>query len=175
MRPLFSFWFYPKRERAAPGVREKGACARSGAAALRARRGSAYRCPRFFKGRCSDAAGPFRPRGPVPAAGYDDWTGYKTAFDALLFPRVPLRYALPVPSRGNGRMWTSAPTGALSARRPQGPTPQGGFSCPCGAIHLLPASARCRGLQQSPVQRQRNEEQELCVDHPDDRRTRHAG
>ena len=25
MRPPFSFWSYPKRERAAPGVREKGA------------------------------------------------------------------------------------------------------------------------------------------------------
>ena len=27
MRPPFSFWSYPKRERAAPGVREKGALA----------------------------------------------------------------------------------------------------------------------------------------------------
>ena len=38
------FWSCPKRECAAPGGREKGACARSGAVALRARRGSAYRC-----------------------------------------------------------------------------------------------------------------------------------
>ena len=44
MRPPFSFWSCPKRERAAPGVREKGALTRSGAVALRARQGSAYRC-----------------------------------------------------------------------------------------------------------------------------------
>ena len=48
MRPPFSFWSCPKRECAAPGGREKGAWARSGAVALRARRGSAYRCKRRF-------------------------------------------------------------------------------------------------------------------------------
>ena len=110
-----------------------------------------------------------------PRRGACRGRGCKTAFDALLFPRVPLRYALPVPSRGNGRMWTSAPTGALSARRPQGPTPQGGFSCPCGAIHLLSSPVRYNGFHRPPVQRQRKEAQKLCEDRPDDRRTRHAG
>ena len=105
MRPPFSFWSCPKRERAAPGVREKGALTRSGAVALRARRGSAYRCKRRFGPAFGHAWAFCGVDTAVPWRMVRLRSGCKNAFDQLLFPRVPLRYALP------WRSWGSVPAG----------------------------------------------------------------
>ena len=102
MRPPFSFWSCPKRECAAPGGREKGACA--------------LRCsgpPRDGGrriGACSDSGLPSGTLGssaiPVTAVPWRmvrRLVGVVDGFDLLLFPRVPLRYALPGPSRKRER------------------------------------------------------------------------
>ena len=74
-----------------------------------------------------------------PRRGCRRKSGCKDAFDQLLFPRVPLRYALP------WRSW--------------GPVLQGGliaFRVPVGADALI---GPCRGSHQPPGQRQRKEKQ----------------
>ena len=55
----------------------------------------------------SDGRGVVRYRldGGFPRRGCGGWSGCKNAFDQLLFPRVPLRYALP------WRSWGSVPAG----------------------------------------------------------------
>ena len=85
----------PKRKRAVHGPKEKAAWTRSGAVALRADGGRRT-------GACSDLA---RPSGTLGSSAIPPtavpWrrarraSGCKNAFDQLLFPRVPLRYALP--------------------------------------------------------------------------------
>ena len=89
--PPILFLFLTKRECAAPGGREKIALTRSGAVALRARRGSAYRCKRRFRLAFGHAilfcefvtAVPWR---MVPTS-----SGCKDAFDQLLFYCLALR------------------------------------------------------------------------------------
>ena len=89
----------PKRECAAPGGREKGA-KRAPVQWPSARDGSRR------IGACSDFAWPSGTLSPsaIPATTVP-WrmvrraSGCKDAFDQLLFPRVPLRYALP------GQLW----------------------------------------------------------------------
>ena len=103
--PPILFLFLTKRECAAPGGREKIALTRSGAVALRARRGSAYRCKRRF-GLAFGHATIFCEVGTaVPWRMVRRASGCKDAFDQLLFPRVPLRYALP------WRSWRLVPAG----------------------------------------------------------------
>ena len=97
-------------------------------------------CPRARRGL-------FRLVRRSPRRGADGGRGCKGAFDVLLFPRVPLRYALPGPSRGSGRMWASAPT----------KDPAGNVSV--GADTLI---GPCRGPHRPPVQRQRVQEQGPC-------------
>ena len=95
----------PKEKRAVHGPKRKNALARSGAVALRARRGSAYRCKRRF-GLAFGHATIFCEVGTaVPWRMVRRASGCKDAFDQLLFPRVPLRYALP------GQSWRLVPVG----------------------------------------------------------------
>ena len=123
VRPPFSFWSCPKRECAAPGGREKGAWARSGAVALRARRGSAYRCKRRFELAFGHARLFCEVATAVPWRRVRRASGCKDAFDQLLFPRVPLRYALAGSSRKRERQRKSAQDVSLTSpgqRSPQG-------------------------------------------------------
>ena len=84
-----------KRETGRARSKEKGAWMRSGAVALRAEGGRRI-------GACSDLALPsgtlcssaISPTA-VPWRMVRKLSGCKNAFDQLLFPRVPLRYALP--------------------------------------------------------------------------------
>ena len=87
----------PKRERAAPGVREKALLA----ATLHVRAKLLYggrreRVPACFR-QTADGRGGVTQRfgGLIPAARVCLGSGCKEGFDQLLFPRVPLRYALP--------------------------------------------------------------------------------
>ena len=94
------FWSCPKRECAAPGGREKGA-KRAPVQWPSARDGDRR------IGACADLAWPSGTLSPsaIPATTVP-WrmvrraSGCKNAFDQLLFPRVPLRYALPWRSWG---------------------------------------------------------------------------
>ncbi len=86
-----------KRERAAPGVREKALLA----ATLHVRAKLLYggrreRVPACFR-QTADGRGGVTQRfgGLIPAARVCLGSGCKEGFDQLLFPRVPLRYALP--------------------------------------------------------------------------------
>ena len=96
--PHFSF-VLPKEKRAVHGPKRK-ALARSGAVALRARRGSAYRCKRRFGLAFGHAMAFCEVDTAVPWRMVRRASGCKNAFDLLLFPRVPLRYALPGVRRG---------------------------------------------------------------------------
>ena len=75
--------------------KRKGRLARSGAVALRARRGSTYRCKRRFGLAFGHAWAFCKFATAVPWRMVRRSTGCKDAFELLLFPRVPLRYALP--------------------------------------------------------------------------------
>ena len=94
MHPPFLFC-RAKRETGRARSKEKGAWMRSGAVALRAEGGRRI-------GACSDLALPsgtlcssaISPTA-VPWRMVRKLSGCKNAFDQLLFPRVPLRYALP--------------------------------------------------------------------------------
>ena len=98
--PPILFLVAPKRECAAPGGREKALVRAPAPSCLRARRGSAYRCKRRF-GLAFGHAWVFREfAAAVPCRMMPTASGCKDAFELLLFPRVPLRYALPGQSWG---------------------------------------------------------------------------
>ena len=91
------YWSCPKRKRAVHGPKEKTAFGRNFARACKvAVRGSARDGACGFAGTCRrarrDAVYIWR---LIPAAGVHLEPGCKIAFDQFLFPRVPLRYALP--------------------------------------------------------------------------------
>ena len=92
----------------------------------------------------------------IPAARVRLGAGCKNAFDQFLFPRVPLRYALPGrswrPVTG-GRMWASAPT---KYRCPSEPRRGRCLHRPVAGtlINYRPAAAKRETTQ--------------CDDHPDE-------
>ena len=112
VRPPFSFWPCPKRECAAPGGREKGAWARSGAVALRA-----------YGGRRIGASADFA----LPSGTLGSSAIFVTAVPWRMVRRasgwsshclcVYFRCRWPVVdgSRGSGPMRASAPTGMRKA------------------------------------------------------------
>ena len=81
-------------------------------------------------------------------------SGCKDAFELLLFPRVPLRYALP------GRSWRLVPAGGRG-RPPYGRTMA--FGIPVGADALI---GPLQKPHQPPGQRQRKEEQDVSPTSP---------
>ena len=81
-------------------------------------------------------------------------SGCKIAFELLLFPRVPLRYALP------GRSWRLVPAGGRG-RPPYGRTMA--FGIPVGADALI---GPLQKPHQPPGQRQRKEEQDVSPTSP---------
>ena len=78
--------------------KRKSAGTRSGAVALRAVRGSAYRCLLRFGLAFGHARIFCQVDTAVPWRMVRRSSGCKNAFDQLLFSRVPLRYALPGPA-----------------------------------------------------------------------------
>ena len=90
MHPPFSFRSWPKRKRAVHGPKEKAALARSGAVALRARRGAADRCKRRFGLAFGHAIIFCEVDAAVPWRMVRRASRCKNVFDQLLFPRVPL-------------------------------------------------------------------------------------
>ena len=92
--PIF-FSVLPEKKTGRARSKRKGRWARSGAVALRARRGSAYRCKRRFCPAFGHAWVFYEFATAVPCRRVRWSTGCKDAFGLLLFPRVPLRYALP--------------------------------------------------------------------------------
>ena len=93
--PHFSF-VVPKEKRAVHGPKEKTAFGRNFAHACKvAVRGSAYRCLLRFCLAFGHAMAFCEVDTAVPWRMVRWSTGCKDAFGQLLFPRVPLRYALP--------------------------------------------------------------------------------
>ena len=110
--PIF-FSVLPEKKTGRARSKRKGRLARSGAVALRARRGSAYRCLLRF-GLAFGHAILFCEVGTaVPWRIVRRSTGCKNAFDLFLFPRVPLRYALP------WRSWWLVPNKTEGLPRPR--------------------------------------------------------
>ena len=112
MRPPFSFWFCPKRERAAPGVREKGACARSGAAAS-ARDGVGVSVPAPILPGLRARYHLLRGRYCRPVADGAEVVGVVIALNCFSFR---CRWPVGDESFSNGPMKASAPTTARGAR-----------------------------------------------------------
>ena len=165
MRPPFSFWSCPKRECAAPGGREKGAkrapvqwpSARDGGRRIGACSDFAWSSGTL----CSSA---------IPVAA-DPWrmvrraSGCKNAFDQLLFPRVPLRYALPGARRsccvGPCCSFHQPPASGSENRRRVYPCTSPGWRFPQGPDVSVPD---CR--KGSPAIPRRRQEVCACADRP---------
>ena len=90
----------------------------------------------------------------IPAARVWKSTGCKNAFDQLLFPRVPLRYALP------WRAWGLYQTRQKAFRIPVG------ADALIGPLHRLPSTAKPAAAKREAIQ---------CDDLPDALRTIHHG
>ena len=146
VRPPFSFWSCPKRECAAPGGREKGAWARSGAVALRARRGSAYRCKRRFGPTVGHAILFCNFCNCCPVAEGAEVIGVVIALPLRL---LSLPRAIPRGSRGSGPMRASAPTTTRVARsEAERAEREAGQMRPCTPTTFAP-SATGRQFQKS--------------------------
>ena len=104
----------------------------------------------------SDGRGVVRYRldGGFPRCGCDGWSGCKNAFDQLLFPRVPLRYALP------WRSWGAVPAGGCG-HPPYGRTMA--FRVPVGADVFI---GPLQKPHQPPSQRQRKAAQGVSQTSP---------
>ena len=110
--PIF-FSVLPKRKRAVHGPKEKNAFGSNFARACKvAVRGSAYRCLLRFCLAFGHAMLFCKVGTAVPWWMVRRSSGCKDAFDLLLFPRVPLRYALP------GRTWGPCTSGRTRASAP---------------------------------------------------------
>ena len=167
MRPPFSFWSYPKRERAAPGVREKGALA----ATLHVRAKLLYGGRREMVPAglrwLPDGRGGVRYRldGGFPRRECGRESGCKDAFDQLLFPRVSLRYALPGARRsccvGPCCSFHQPPASGSENRRRVYPCTSPGWRFPQGPDVSVPD--RRKGQPTFPRRRQ---EVCACADRP---------
>ena len=93
--PPILFLVLPKKRMRRARCKRKRRWARSGAVALRARRGSAYWCLLRFCLAFGHAMAFCEVDTAVPWRMVRRASGCKDAFELLLFPRVPLRYALP--------------------------------------------------------------------------------
>ena len=109
VRPPFSFWLRQKENAPRPVEEKKRLCALRHLRASALLRGSAYRCKRRFGLAFGHAWVFCGVDTAVPCRMVLRASGCKDAFDQRLFPRVPLRYALPwwswglVPAGGRGR------------------------------------------------------------------------
>ena len=105
MRPPILFLALPKKRMRRARWKRKRRLARFGAVALRARRGSAYWCLLRFCLAFGHAMAFCEVDTAVPWRMVQWSTGCKDAFGQLLFPRVPLRYALPWRSWRRPPLW----------------------------------------------------------------------
>ena len=94
MRPPFSFWLRQKENAPRPVEEKKAPSALRCSGPPRAR-GSTYRCLFRFCLAFGHAIPFYDSPTAVPWRMVRKSSGCKNAFDQLLFPRVPLRYALP--------------------------------------------------------------------------------